>query len=397
MARIGVVVWMVILFLVLPFGRQVGRALHRLALVRRGRLLGGLLDHPVDEDRSWAWPPASWRSWCSISISWRRAGDTGRWSSSPARTTCPSSRAGARWSRSTGGSSCPAALVIAFMLSGQGTARWETMIRFRNAGVFGVTEPLFGRDVGFYVFTYPLLLGVVPVPDPGPVGDPGGGRRRVRALSRRAADAARASSSPRGRRGTSWAWAPPSSFVKAWGYSLDAFGLLFSGGRGVVRGELRGRQRAACPALYVMIGLAGLAAVLCLIQMTRPGLRSGLRRARPLDRGGPDRPGRLSRRRPAVPGGAQRDRGRAARTSNGRSPPPTAPTGSTASSRAPSRPRRTSPPPSCARTTRPSRTSACGSTGPRSTPTASSRRSAPTTSSSTWTTTATRSTGSPGR
>ena len=54
----------------------------------------------------------------------------------------------------------PGCFVIAFMLSGQGTALWEAMIRFRNAGDFGVTEPLFGRDVGYYVFTYPLLLGI---------------------------------------------------------------------------------------------------------------------------------------------------------------------------------------------------------------------------------------------
>ena len=163
----------------------------------------------------------------------------------------------------------PACLLIAFLLSGNGTALWETVIRFRNAGTFGVTEPLFGRDVGFYVFTYPFLVGVF--------------HFLTLVLSVTLAAVAAVYVLSRGIRLTPtglvvapWAkghlLALGAAFlvVKAWGYSLDAFGLLFSGG-GASFGASYADVNATLPALYAMIGLAGLAAVLLLFQMSRPG------------------------------------------------------------------------------------------------------------------------------
>src|SRR6186997_264853 len=35
--------------------------------------------------------------------------------------------------------------------------RWETWLYFLNATPFGRTDPILGRDIGFYVFTLPLL------------------------------------------------------------------------------------------------------------------------------------------------------------------------------------------------------------------------------------------------
>ncbi len=164
----------------------------------------------------------------------------------------------------------PACLVIAFMLSGSGTALWETVIRFRNGGLFGVTEPLFGRDVGFYVFTYPLLLGVFQF------------LTMLLSVTLAAVVAVYVLSrgirlSPTGLVIGPWAKGHLLSLgaaflvVKAWGYSLDAFGLLFSGG-GASFGASYADVNATLPALYAMIGLAGLAAVLLLFQMSRPGL-----------------------------------------------------------------------------------------------------------------------------
>jgi uncharacterized membrane protein (UPF0182 family) len=165
----------------------------------------------------------------------------------------------------------PACLVIAFMLSGQGTARWETVLRFRSAGAFGVADPLFGRDVGFYVFTYPILLGVfqfltlVLSVTLAAVG-------AVYVLSRGAR------LTPRGLVVTPWAkghllgLGAALLVVKAWGYSLDAYGLLFSAG-GASFGASYADVNARLPALYGMIGLAGLAAILCLLQITRSGMR----------------------------------------------------------------------------------------------------------------------------
>ncbi len=164
----------------------------------------------------------------------------------------------------------PGCLLIALMLSGQGTALSETMIRFRNAGVFGMTDPLFGRDVGFYVFTYPLLLGVL------------GFLTAVVSVTLALVAGVYVFSrgarlTPRGFVITPWAKghllsvAAAFLVLKAWGYSLEAFGLLFSDG-GASFGASYADVNARLPVLYVMSGLAGLAAVLCLIQMARPGL-----------------------------------------------------------------------------------------------------------------------------
>ena len=48
------------------------------------------------------------------------------------------------------------------LLSGLGAAgQWETFLLWRNAQPFGKTDPQFGMDVGFYVFTLPWLTFVV--------------------------------------------------------------------------------------------------------------------------------------------------------------------------------------------------------------------------------------------
>jgi uncharacterized membrane protein (UPF0182 family) len=164
----------------------------------------------------------------------------------------------------------PACLVIAFLLSGNGTALWETVIRYRNGGPFGVTDPLFGRDVGFYVFTYPFLVGVFQF------------LTLILSVTLAAVAAVYVLSrtirlSPSGLVIGPWAkghllgLGAAFLVVKAWGYSLDAFGLLFSGG-GASFGASYTDVNATLPALYAMIGLAGLAAVLLLFQMSRPGL-----------------------------------------------------------------------------------------------------------------------------
>jgi hypothetical protein len=39
-----------------------------------------------------------------------------------------------------------------------GASQWEHLLRFLNGAPFGVTDPLFAQDIGFYVFRLPLLL-----------------------------------------------------------------------------------------------------------------------------------------------------------------------------------------------------------------------------------------------
>jgi hypothetical protein len=44
------------------------------------------------------------------------------------------------------------ALIFAIIFSGQ----WDTYLRFRHGGAFGLSDPLFGVDVGFYLFHLPM-------------------------------------------------------------------------------------------------------------------------------------------------------------------------------------------------------------------------------------------------
>ena len=45
-----------------------------------------------------------------------------------------------------------AALLFAFIFYGQ----WDTYLRFRYGGSFGLSDPLFGVDAGFYLFRLPF-------------------------------------------------------------------------------------------------------------------------------------------------------------------------------------------------------------------------------------------------
>jgi hypothetical protein len=164
----------------------------------------------------------------------------------------------------------PAALLAGIMLAGQTAGQWLAWLRYRHGVPFGVSDPLFGRDVGYYVFAYPFLTAVaqyltflllVTVAAVGAV--------YVVARSIRLA--------PTGPVVTPWAkghllvLVAALLVVKAWGYGLDRFGLLFSAG-GASFGASYTDVNAVLPALNTMIAVCGLAAIACLVQVTRPGL-----------------------------------------------------------------------------------------------------------------------------
>src|SRR6266850_293514 len=48
-------------------------------------------------------------------------------------------------------------LIPAFFFGLAGSAQWDPLLRWLNAVPFGVTDPVFGRDIGFYFFTLPVL------------------------------------------------------------------------------------------------------------------------------------------------------------------------------------------------------------------------------------------------
>ncbi|RJQ42770.1 MAG: UPF0182 family protein [Gaiellales bacterium] len=52
----------------------------------------------------------------------------------------------------------PLALILPTLIAlGSGVAAWDEFLRFMNGTDFGVADPVFGRDAGFYVFSLPFL------------------------------------------------------------------------------------------------------------------------------------------------------------------------------------------------------------------------------------------------
>src|SRR5438552_4084458 len=51
----------------------------------------------------------------------------------------------------------PILLVPAFFFGLAGSGQWDTILRWQNGASFGATDPMFGRDIGFYFFTLPFL------------------------------------------------------------------------------------------------------------------------------------------------------------------------------------------------------------------------------------------------
>ncbi len=165
----------------------------------------------------------------------------------------------------------PGSLVLAFLLAAPTAGRWPEVIRFLNAVPFGIQDPLFGRDVGFYVFTYPFLVAVY--------------QFLVLAVVLTTAAVAAAYLLARGIQlapqrlvVTPWAKGHVLALlaglllVKVWGYVLDRYALLLSPG-GASFGAGYADVHATLPVLGVVMALAGLASVLCLVQIARPGFR----------------------------------------------------------------------------------------------------------------------------
>lgn len=51
----------------------------------------------------------------------------------------------------------PAAVVAGVLAGSMAWGNWETWLQFRHQVAFGATDPVFGRDIGFYFFTLPAL------------------------------------------------------------------------------------------------------------------------------------------------------------------------------------------------------------------------------------------------
>jgi len=165
----------------------------------------------------------------------------------------------------------PVALVLGFLAAMQAASQWETVIRFLNAQPFNAQDPLFGRDISFYVFRLPLLEAIytwvmvllggtfllavaiyllhrgVQLTPRGPVVVP---QARAHLLTLGAL----------------------LLVAKAGGYYLDTFNLLLSP-RGIVFGAGYSDIHANLPALRILAILALVCAALCIWQIGRRGIR----------------------------------------------------------------------------------------------------------------------------
>lgn len=165
----------------------------------------------------------------------------------------------------------PVSLVLGFLAAPQAAVQWESALLFFNGGAFGTTDPLFGNDIGFYIFRLPglealyhwllIALGLVAVASAFAHLIYGGIQYSEQGLfvDRRA-------------RVHMTVLVALLLVVQSGGYALDAYKLLYSES-GVVFGAGYTDIHAKLPALRILAVLALAAALLCLVQIRRSGFR----------------------------------------------------------------------------------------------------------------------------
>jgi hypothetical protein len=165
----------------------------------------------------------------------------------------------------------PGALLIGFFFGAQVAANWQAFVLFFAAVPFDVRDPLFGRDVGFYIFRLPairfvyrwLFLGLALAFVTAAAGY---------FLYRGVYYTSRGLSlSPRARRHLFGLLAALLA-VKTVGYWLDGFELLYSTGSAAY-GAGYTDVNAKLPFLRSLTVISAAAATLCVVQVFRSGWR----------------------------------------------------------------------------------------------------------------------------
>ncbi|MGB2756501.1 MAG: UPF0182 family protein, partial [Acidimicrobiia bacterium] len=147
---------------------------------------------------------------------------------------------------------------------------WEQWLLFRNSTSFGVKDPQFGKDVGFYIFELPWwrfiadwAFGVIVITIIVTVlAHYLWGGLRVQPPFQRMSTAVKIHVS---------VLLAIAAGVKAVQYWLDQYGLMNSD-RGVVRGASATDIAASLPGLQLMVVVAAISAVLFLINIRRGGV-----------------------------------------------------------------------------------------------------------------------------
>ena len=165
----------------------------------------------------------------------------------------------------------PVIAVISFFAGARATSAWPTVLEYVNRTPFGQSDPLFGRDLGFYVFVLPfwrllhgwgtaLVAGTLVLV------------AAVYVLQRSLVLTARGPRLAAGARTHLLGLAALLLVLRGIGFWLDRFDLLFSP-RGLVFGASYTDVHASLPVLQWLIVLAVLCAGACVFQMFRPGWR----------------------------------------------------------------------------------------------------------------------------
>ena len=55
----------------------------------------------------------------------------------------------------------PVSFILGFFTGLAGAGSWETVLKYFNATPFGIQDPIFGRDIGFYFFDLPFVQSLV--------------------------------------------------------------------------------------------------------------------------------------------------------------------------------------------------------------------------------------------
>ena len=165
----------------------------------------------------------------------------------------------------------PAALLLGLLAASQGAVNWERLPLFLNATPFNLQDPLFGSDIGFYVFRLPMYSAAY--------------QWLIFALTLTLLATAAVYFLYRGIQ-----YGPQGLYIsekakthllilialilllKAVGYLLDSYELVYSS-RGAAFGASYTDVYAILPALRILTVLALVAAALCVLQISRPGFR----------------------------------------------------------------------------------------------------------------------------
>jgi hypothetical protein len=170
----------------------------------------------------------------------------------------------------------PILLIPSFFFGLAGSGQWDTILRWQNGASFASTDPIFGRDIGFYFFTLPFLqfvrgwlivaviltaAGVAFVYSARGVAGVALGQIATPADLREAGNLARSFAIPA--RAHLSILAGLFLFLLAGGYVIDQFGLLFRQ-ESVLTGAGYTSVNARLPGLTILTVIVGLAGLLAL-------------------------------------------------------------------------------------------------------------------------------------